>query len=224
MMDWNEYIDVDMMVIALAGALSRDLRAALGRRERVLLCVPGGTSPGPVFDLLAAVELDWSRVDVVLSDERWVPEDHPRSNAALVRRHLLQGPASAARLLPMWRADLDPEEAAARLSTELAPQLPLDVALLGMGTDMHTASLFPGAPRLDLALADDAPPVLAVEAPGQPEMRLTLTAPVLRKAFALHLMITGPEKRAALEQAKGTDPLDAPVAALLDQAFVHWAE
>ncbi len=223
-MELNEYIDSDMMMITLAGALSRDLRAALGRRERVLFCVPGGSTPGPVFDLLAAVELDWGRIDIVLSDERWVPEDHPRSNAALVRRHLLQGPASAARLLPMWRAGLEPAEAARALSAELVPQLPLDVVLLGMGADMHTASLFPGAPELDLALADDAPPVMAMEVPGQPETRITLTAPVLREAFALHLLLTGAEKRAALERAEKADPLDAPVAALLDQAIVHWAE
>lgn len=223
-MELNEYIDADMMMIALAGALSRDLRAALGRRERALFCVPGGTTPGPVFDLLTAVELDWSRVDIVLSDERWVPEDHPRSNAALVRRHLLQGPAAHARLIPMWRPGLDPAAAAEALSAELAPLLPLDVALLGMGADMHTASLFPGAPRLDLALADDAPVVMAMEVPGQPETRLSLTAPVLRKAFALHLLLTGAQKRAALEHAEGADPLDAPVGALLDQAIVHWAE
>lgn len=223
-MELNEYTDTDMMMIALASALSRDLRAALGRRERVLFCVPGGTTPGPVFDLLAAVELDWSRVDIVLSDERCVPEDHPRSNAALVRRHLLQGPAASARLIPMWRPGMAPAAIAERLSTELAPLLPLDVALLGMGADMHTASLFPNAPRLDLALADDAPPVMAMEMSNLPEARLTLTAPVLRKAFALHLVVTGADKRAALERAEGADPLDAPVGALLDQAIVHWAE
>lgn len=223
-MELNEYIDADMMMITLAGALSRDLRAALGRRERVLFCVPGGSTPGPVFDLLAAVELDWSRVDVVLSDERWVPEDHPRSNAALVRRHLLQGPAASARLIPMWRPGMEPAEAAEALSAELAPLLPLDVALLGMGADMHTASLFPNAPRLDLALSDDAPAAIAAEVPGQPETRITLTAPTLRKAFALHLVLVGADKRAALDTAGGADPLDAPVAALLDQAIVHWAE
>ena len=223
-MELNEYIDADMMMIALASALSRDLRAALGRRERALFCVPGGTTPGPVFDLLAAVELDWSRVDIVLSDERWVPEDHPRSNAALVRRRLFQGPASAARLVPFWRPGMEPAEAAEALSAEIAPLLPLDVALLGMGADMHTASLFPGAARLDLALADDAPTVMAMAVPDQPEPRLSLTAPVLRNAFALHLVITGAEKRAALERAQGADPLDAPVAALLDQAIVHWSE
>ena len=117
-----------------------------------------------------------------------------------------------------------PAAAAEALSAELAPLLPLDVALLGMGADMHTASLFPGAPRLDLALADDAPVVMAMEVPGQPETRLSLTAPVLRKAFALHLLLTGAQKRAALEHAEGADPLDAPVGALLDQAIVHWAE
>jgi len=223
-MELIEYVDGDMMMIALASALSRDLRAALGRRERAVFCVPGGTTPGPVFDLLAAVELDWANIDILLSDERWVPEDHPRSNAALVRRRLLQGPAAAARLIPFWRAEMEPAQAAEALSAEIAPLLPIDVALLGMGADLHTASLFPNAPQLDLALADDAPTVMAMQAPGQPEPRLSLTAPALCGAFALHVVITGAEKRAALERARGADPLDAPILAILDQATVHWAE
>ncbi|MCC5970025.1 MAG: 6-phosphogluconolactonase [Pararhodobacter sp.] len=223
-MELIEYADTDMMMISLAGALSRDLRAALGRRERAVFCVPGGTTPGPVFDMLAAVDLNWANVDIVLSDERFVPEDHARSNAALVRGRLLQDRASAARLIPMWRRGMLPEQAASAVSAEIAPLLPIDVALLGMGVDMHTASLFPDAPRLDLALADDAPPVMALDVPGQPEPRLTLTAKVLRKAFALHLVITGADKRAALARAEDADPLEAPVAALLGQASVHWAQ
>ena len=228
MMELIEYADADMLMISLAGALSRDLRAALQRRERAVLCVPGGTTPGPVFDMLAAVDLDWSRVDVVLSDERWVPEDHPRSNAALVRQRLMQGHGAAARLIPYYRApqngDAAPEAALDDLTRDLEAVLPIDVALLGMGADMHIASLFPGAARLDAALAEDAPPLMVFRPEDQPEARISLTVPVLRASFALHLLITGAQKRAALERAQDADPMDAPVKAVLDLATVHWAE
>ncbi|KPQ07176.1 MAG: 6-phosphogluconolactonase PglS [Rhodobacteraceae bacterium HLUCCA12] len=224
-MELIEYADADMMLIALASALSRDLRSALARRERVLLCLPGGTTPGPVFEMLAAVELEWARVDIVPSDERWLPHDHPRSNAGQIRQRLLHGPAAAAQLLPMWREGANPSEAAEAMGDTLKPLLPIDVALLGMGADGHVASLFPGAAGLDRAFADDAPPVVAFDAvPGQPEARLSLSVPVLRKAFSLHLLITGQDKRDTLERASGADPLDLPVAAVLGQASVHWSE
>jgi 6-phosphogluconolactonase len=102
--------------------------------------------------------------------------------------------------------------------------LPVDVALVGMGTDGHVASIFPGGDHLAEALAADAPPVLPMQAPGAPEPRITLTLPVLREAFALHLLITGADKRAMVEGARGADPMDLPVAALLKSATVHWAE
>ena len=221
-MEFVEYTDSDMLMLSLARILARDLREALARRERALFAAPGGTSPGPVFDMMAAVDLEWDRIDVVPGDERWVPEDHPRSNAGQLRARLLRGKASAARLLPLWR-DLPPAEGAVAASTDLEPLLPLDVALLGMGTDMHTASLFPGAPELAAALASDAPVVLPITAPGAPEPRVTMSARALKSAFALHVLILGPEKRAALERAQKLSPMEAPINALLSQAIIHWA-
>lgn len=222
-MNFVEYSDADMMMISLARQLSRDLREALLRRDRALFAVPGGNTPGPVFDMLAAVEMDWDRVDVVPGDERWLPEDHPRSNAGQLRARLLRDKAAAATLLPLWRGGLTPEEGAPALSEALAAHLPVDVALVGMGADMHTASLFPGAEGLEAALASDAPAVLPITAPGAPEPRVTLSARVLKEAFALHVLITGAEKREAIERAQKLSPMEAPIAALLGQATVHWA-
>ena len=223
-MTFHEYPDRDLMMLAVAKALGSELAGFLRRQDRVTLSVPGGSTPGPVFDVLSELELDWSRVAIVLNDERWVDEASARSNTRLLREHLLRGQAAAARLVPMVNDAPTPEAGLEALSEGLAPHLPLSLVLLGMGEDMHTASLLPGGDRLAEALADDAPALMAMRAPGVPEPRVTLTAPVLRAAMSVHVLITGAEKRAALEAAAGRPALEAPINAVLDDATVHWAE
>ncbi|MBL4917324.1 6-phosphogluconolactonase [Szabonella alba] len=223
-MNLVEYPDRDMMMIALAGTIAGQLGEALRQNGRASLCVPGGSTPGPVFDMLSAVDLDWANVSVFLNDERWVSEDNPRSNTRLLRQRLLTGKAAAATLVPMHLDTDTPEEALDRLSNGLRPHLPISVLILGMGADMHTASLFPGADRLEEALSDDAPVLLAMRAEGAGEPRITLSAPVLRDAMHSHILITGPEKRAAIERAEGRPAAEAPVGQFLGNATVHWAE
>ena len=185
--------------------------------------MPGGTTPGPIFDSLCGTMLDWSRVDVMLTDERWVPEDSDRSNTALLRQRLLTDRAAAATYVPLYADTAEPEESLAALSEAVTAALPLTVCLLGMGADMHTASLFPGADRLEEALTT-SDPLVAMRAPGAPEPRITLSASVLRGAMSRHIVITGPEKREALERARSLPPEEAPVAAVLKGSVVHWAE
>nr|WP_213396087.1 6-phosphogluconolactonase [Yoonia sp.] len=222
-MDLIEYPDAEMMMMRLADVLASQIKQALLTHDRASLAVPGGTTPGPIFDTLCAVDLDWSRVDVLLTDERWVPESSDRSNTALLRRRLLVNRAAAAQLIPLYADAPAPEDRLADLTAGLAAALPLSVVLLGMGADMHTASLFPGADQLELALTGDAP-LVAMRAPGAPEPRITLSAAVLNAAMARHIVIVGAEKRAALDQAQGLDPQDAPVVAVLKDTTVHWAE
>lgn len=219
-----EYPDRELMTMTLADRLASDLKSALMTHDRATLSVPGGTTPGPVFDVLSGVALDWNRIAVVLNDERWVPETSPRSNTRLVRERLLQGPAAAATLLPMRADTATPEDALEVLSDTIRPHLPLSVLLLGMGADMHTASLFPGADHLAQALTSDAPPVMALRAEAAGEPRITLTAPVLKAALSIHILITGPEKRAALERARSLPPEQAPIRLVLGEATVHWAD
>lgn len=222
-MNFIEYPDSELMMFDLADVLASELAAALRQNDQASLCVPGGTTPGPVFDVLSGVRLDWDRVTVFLNDERWVPESHERSNARLLKRRLLTGHAAAATFLPLYADAPEPEEAIAALAAAIEPCLPIDVLLLGMGADMHTASLFPGADRLEEALAPDAPILVPMRAPGAGEPRVTLSARVLADAMACHIVITGAEKRAAIEQAEDLPPIEAPVAAVLANATVHWA-
>lgn len=222
-MKFVEYPDSELMMFTLADILASELATQLRSKDRASLSVPGGTTPGPVFDVLSGVGLDWDRVTVFLNDERWVPETSPRSNGRLLRQRLLTGKAAAAEFVPLYADTAEPEDAIEALSAAIAPHLPISVLLLGMGTDMHTASLFPGADRLAEALAPDAPVLVPMRAAGAGEPRVTLSARVLRDAMAIHVVIIGAEKRAALERAMERTPEEAPIRAVLDNATVHWA-
>ncbi|UWQ97529.1 6-phosphogluconolactonase [Rhodobacteraceae bacterium M385] len=223
-MDFVEYPDREMMMLNLADRLTGELAEALRGHDRATLCVPGGTTPGPIFDVLSEQDLDWDRVSVVLNDERWVGEDSPRSNTALIKKKLLVSKASAATLIPLFKDGASAEDSMDALSEGLEGHLPISVLLLGMGADMHTASLFPGADNLEAALAPDAPLLMPMRAEGAGEPRITLTAPVLNGAINKHVVITGTEKREALERALKLPPEEAPIAAVLSGATVHWAE
>lgn len=219
----HEYPDREMLAIDVANRLAGDLENGLLRHERVSFAVPGGTTPGPIFDVLCASKLDWDRVHLLLTDERWVPEDDPRSNAALVRERLLTSRASETRFRSYYREDLGLEEAAEQMSADLQDDLPLSLLLLGMGADMHTASLFPGAAGTEQALREDAPALVPIRPEGQ-EPRISLSAPVLAGALTKHLVIYGTEKRAALKKAQGLGADRAPIRAVMEDLIVHWAE
>lgn len=224
-MKFLEYPDREMMMMDLANTLAGDLTNVLQHEDRASLAVPGGTTPGPIFDVLCEADLPWDRVDIMLTDERWVPESSDRSNTRLLRERLLVGKAAAARLMPLYAEADRPEDKLGDLAAAIEKDLPLSVVLLGMGADMHTASIFPEADLLAQALADDAPVLLPMRAPGAPEPRITLSAAALKGAMARHIVITGAEKRKALEKAQSLkDPIKAPIYAVLAGATVHWAE
>lgn len=218
-----DYADREMLAMGLADALASGLKTALTANEAVSLCVPGGSSPGETFATLSGVDLEWSRVRVFLGDERWVPEDDPRSNTALLRTTLLTDRASKAALVPMISDAPTPEAGVETLTPAIEAALPISVLLLGMGADMHTASLIPDAERLDEAMAEDAPALMAVRAPSVTEPRITLSRRVLADAMETHVLVMGDEKRAALERAQRLDPMEAPIAAFLRDAVVHRA-
>ncbi|MEM6306482.1 MAG: 6-phosphogluconolactonase [Pseudomonadota bacterium] len=223
-MTFQSYPDAEMLMIDLANQVAGDLENALLTHDRVTLAVPGGSTPGPMFDMLAAADLDWQRVDVMLTDERWVPIDHIRSNTRLLKNRLMKDRAVAANLIPFYQGGLDVVQGAAQAAARVADALPIDVLILGMGADMHTASLFPGAPELPAAQSMDAPPVHAMTPGDGLEPRVTLTAPVLAGAMATHILIVGDEKRTAYDRAQDLPFDQAPVGQFLRQAITHWAK
>lgn len=214
---------------ALAADIAQRLCNAVAERGQALLAVSGGKSPVPLFQQLSQQALPWDHVTVLLVDERCVPPGHADSNSALVREHLLQGPAAAARWTPFFDTlpDVDahsglPQPALLAL-TEAAQQRmaplpwPLDVAVLGMGEDGHTASLFPGAAGLAQALFSERPVAWTVPATA-PHGRLTLTLPTLLAAHCLVLPLAGATKRAVFEQACAAPTADLPISLVLHQA------
>ncbi|MGJ8609970.1 MAG: 6-phosphogluconolactonase [Yoonia sp.] len=221
-MELIEYPDAEMMMMALGDDIAGQLKGHLLTNDSVSFAVPGGTTPGPVFDVLCSNKsIDWSRVNVMLTDERRVPEDHERSNTRLVKNRLLVDAAAAANYVS-YLPD-GPDANIEELSKRVEPHLPISVMLLGMGADMHTASIFPNSPDLETAL-NTLYPLVTVQPPDGLEPRISLSATALKSAINCHVVIIGAEKRAALERAQSLTPAEAPIAAILDEATVHWAE
>ncbi|MBW3560366.1 MAG: 6-phosphogluconolactonase, partial [Proteobacteria bacterium] len=206
----------DGLVQAAAEALGGALEHALRERGSASLALAGGGTPADIYRRLSHRELDWPRVSVTPTDERWVEADSPESNARLVRETLLQGRAASARLLPLKEEGRPTPEAAAQgAEAALAAVWPLDAVLLGMGGDGHFASLFPGSASLPAGLDPCGDRrVISVPAgtPAPTQPRLSLTLAALGEARLLVLAIRGAEKMAALERARDAA---LPIAALL---------
>lgn len=212
---------------AIAVHMADTLRAATAARGRASLAVSGGKSPIRLFEALREQDLDWARVSIVLVDERVVPPGHDASNSALVARHLLQGKAAAAHFVPFFGelpAQFNAEvlDALVRDATARIDTLPwpLDVAVLGMGEDAHTASLFAGAPGYARAIATDER--LAWVVPEQapipaPHARLTFTLHALLEARELVLSIAGETKLSVYRRAAQKADPALPVSLLLNQ-------
>lgn len=222
-MNLREYADREMLAMDVANMLAGELKQTLRTNDTASIAVPGGTTPAPVFDMLSATALEWDRVTILPGDERWVPEDDTQSNARLIRQHLLTGQSAKAQFMSLYMPGTDVIQGAALAAQRIAPVLPLSIVLLGMGADMHTASIFPDAAGLQAALAPDAPAAVAITPPGQQMARVTLTASVLKDATSKHIVIFGDDKRQALERARHLPPEKAPVAAILHDSIIHWA-
>jgi 6-phosphogluconolactonase len=209
-----EYRDTATMAEGLAALVAGELLQALTERGRASLAVPGGSTPKPFLKILSGAAIDWSHISVMLTDERVVPVTSPRSNSAMVKDTLLTGRAAAARFVPFVTASGDTEERPLKEQS----LLPLDCCVLGMGTDGHIASLFPGADGLTKAIDPTCPDDVVVMQPATAsEARISMTGRVLNGARSLHLLIAGAEKLAVLEAARSQPgkTLDTPVRLIL---------
>ncbi len=198
----------DALARRCAETMASAIDLALAQRDRCQIALAGGTTPAAAYRYLGQQHLPWERVDLLLGDERWVPADDPASNARLVRDTLMaSGPGQAARLHPVPTDLAGPEQGADAYALTLAklcsgePPV-LDLVLLGLGDDGHTASLFPGT-----AASREQKRTVTV-GDGKGLARITLTAPVLSAARQVIFLVSGEGKRQALSRL--LDPNESP--------------
>jgi 6-phosphogluconolactonase len=179
--------------VALAAAAAISDAVWKGARSLVLA---GGTTPKRCYELLSAMEVEWGRVSVLFGDERCVRPDHPESNYRMAREALLDkvAPATVYRM----PAELGPDEGARLYEEVVAAVLPMDLVVLGVGEDGHTASLFPGHPALEAQGL-----VTGIhDSPKPPPERVTLTLTALLAARTVIILATGAGKADAVARAK----------------------
>lgn len=217
--------DGNALAQCLARRVAEALSQALHAQGTASLMVSGGRSPIAFFEALSGYALDWHQVQVGLVDERWVAPDQEGSNEGLLRRYLLRNAATAAQLMGLYDAKCSPEQAAQRAGQRLAAlKHPIDVLVLGMGDDGHTASLFPDSPNLAHALARDCTDIyLPMQAPVEPRQRISLSYPPLISARLRCLSIQGTSKLETLHKALALNAQQMPIRAFLDQPLeVYW--
>jgi len=233
-MSWKETLhgDADALATSLAGALEAAVRRGLAARGSAVLALAGGGTPLPAYRALAQATLDWSSVILLATDERWVAHDHAARNERQLREAF--SAAAGVRVVSLTAPEVaTPPDAGAAQAALARLAKPFDAVLLGMGTDGHFASLFPGAPELRDGLRldsrDDAlvahPDPLPPEAPFA---RVSLSASRLLRTDQLLLAVTGAAKREVLTRAQvDADACALPIAALLHaataQVEIHWS-
>lgn len=231
-MGWIErdYADAATLVAGVAETFEAACRTAIAERGSAFLALAGGRTPLPVYAHLANAKLG-GRIEAVPTDERCVPHDHQACNLRNLRAAFATDAAISVQPLTAIDGDIDASLAQARTLLAAHPE-PFDAVLLGMGADGHFASLFPGAANLadGLAVDSDRDAIATLPDPLPPEApfaRISLTLPRLLRARAVHLVVTGHDKRAILRRAQQEPHAPFPVATLLHAAaspiHIHWS-
>jgi 6-phosphogluconolactonase len=229
--EWWEYDAPAEMAEAVAGDVQFVIESALDARGAAVIALSGGKTPIPIYDKLAKAKLDWKRVTIVPVDDRIVPLGDPLSNVTMIGKAFIP---KGARVIPLVSEAAADHKAAGRAADARLQDLhwPLDLVLLGMGGDGHTASIFPG-PDYDEALSGPrerrALGVLPDPLPADaPVARVTLSRAGIVSARALMVAITGADKRQVLERAiaqgpSSTYPIGRVLADVELPVDVHWS-
>jgi len=229
--EWWEYDDAAEMADAVAGDIGFIIESAIDARGAAVIALAGGKTPVPIYEKLAATKLDWKRVTIIPTDERIVPLGDALSNVTMIGKTFIP---KGARVMPIVPKATEDYKAAGRSADALMQDLhwPLDLCLLGVGGDGHTASIFPGpdydealnGPRERRALGVMPDPL----PPEAPVARVSLSREGIVTARALMIAVTGAEKKKVIEQAiaKGAGspwPIGRVLADAELPVDIHWA-
>ena len=200
MSEQHHYDNRGELDAALTEAIATQLKKGISSRGTVSLVVSGGSTPKGLFQTLSSAQLDWRKVTVLLADERWVPETHADSNSAMVKSLLLQGEAAAANWIDFGAGQEDVDAQVDRITEILSAMGTFDVVVLGMGSDSHTASLFPCSIELTEGLSTAAP-VLITQPTTAPHRRISLSKNRLLKTELGIIHLVGESKLEVYEKA-----------------------
>ena len=214
-LEWHAADGPEQQAEAVAAHILVLLRDAIEQRGQASLALSGGRGPERFLRRLEQADFAWEQVTITQVDERWLPAEHEQSNAGLIQRCMPQV-VQRATWLPMYQGQSLQGDAQS-CHAMLADLTPLDVVVLGMGPDGHTASLFPHMPKLGDYLSEQNPELcIAVPEEGERLPRLSMTAAVINRARSKMLVINGEDKYQQLTSALETrNPLALPIAAFL---------
>lgn len=213
-----EFENGSLLAQSLAQTIGTNLTDAILKKGSASLAVSGGKTPIPLFQALSELDLEWDKVFITLVDDRWVDEQDPASNERLVKTILLQNKAQKAHFTGLKTPGNSPFGHEKEVAQKLAHfPFPLDVIVLGMGDDGHTASLFPHAADLKLGLdMHSGHKVTGMTPLDAPHDRITLTLPVILASQHIYLHLSGAQKLAVLEKAiQGNDIEEMPIRAVI---------
>jgi 6-phosphogluconolactonase len=212
-MNWHVFADGEALSKACAQRIAECIAQTLQRQAHCHVALPGGSTPAATFKVLASSELPWDKVFWLPGDERCLPVGDAERNDLMIRQNLCRLLPNGDQNLIAIPAEMGPARGAARFAEQLQHIGPMDVALLGMGEDGHTASLFPG----NDALRDEAAAVAVFDSPKPPPKRVSMGLGYLNRSRHRIVLAAGAGKQPVIRQIQ--QGVRFPVSLLLDAEY-----
>ena len=228
-LSWTQFSDRETLVHQLADDIAENLSSVITRLGSAVIAVSGGSTPKPLFERLAELDIEWAKVIITLVDERWVNEQHELSNAAFLKRHLIDLLDDKPVFVPLYEGtekvsdslELVLKQYCEKTKSSIQQIRPFDVVILGLGNDGHTASFFPDAANVaELVDPESDAKLISCISDSSQVMRVTWSLPMLLNTGSLILHFTGQEKRRVFANALASNnSKQLPIGAVIRQSI-----